>query len=869
LNFLQRFQSCKWLFAIALLWVSFPVFSTQSVHIAPIPDWIVSVVPGGKAPSAKQFSDGHYVAFTDRQIHLDKQTSYSRIIRHIASETGVQNGSEFSVAFDPTYERIDFHTIIVWRDGKAMSRLNPAAFKIMALETDRQRFIYNGYYEASVVLKDIRKGDRIEFAWSRIGWNPIFQNKFSSTLSFSGPEYLPHVHYALFSGKGHTPRFKEFNNAPQSTQRIQQGTTIYEWDLKNVEAVKYEDYSPSWYHTDPYIQVSEYKNWSEVAEWGVGFYAVPKVGGALKAKIEQWKRDAESQHRYIELATRFVQDEIRYLGIETGENSHRPHDPETVFTQRYGDCKDKAFLLCAILSANGIDCDPVLVNTYRQAHLNECLPSPTQFNHVVVRIRDSEKRFIFIDATYSLQGGTASTTFFPYYGEGLVLKQGGRDLISMSDRNMGAVDITEEVFLRPRKDTASQSQLLVKTVYHGSQADAMRSNFQGMNVSTTEEEYLNYYKELFKGTQVEPIDSIEYYDQRDANTFSVMERYVLPTPWVFDSTRKNHYFHIAAKMLYNQLIILPDRKRKEPVSLPFPYAMNYTIRIHFDGYKHISAEDWLVERGSYRIRFTSKINEHEKAWDLCYEFQLLKDHVPVGDVSQFKDDINRLVKSMDYEIRDSQTGGSISDDLNYWMVGVVLLSFALSLILFRKLNRYSPGSRFWSGSGISFGGWLIILAITLIPQPFAMLISLADDYPVYFTESGWVSLNGRSALDIMLFHLLLVVETVVNVLLFCGSIFLIFLFVGKRDSFPRMFTIYFIVKLLVMVADTMASVLLFDFKISEDTYGELGRLFIYCVIWISYVNTSARIENTFVNEYQRKASDETSFTKGQNVEADS
>jgi hypothetical protein len=290
LTFPRLVVRCCCLFGLALLFFGLSAFSSPAVRISPTPSWIVSVVPAGKAPSLKQFSDGYYVAFSDRQIYLDKQTSYSRIIRHIASETGVQNGSEFSLSFDPSYERIDFHTIIVWRDGKAISRLNPADFKILPLETDRQRFIYNGSFSASVILKDIRKGDRIEFSWSRTGWNPIFKNKFSGMLNFGGSDYLPHVHYALFAGKGRTPHFREFNKAPIKTERTQHGVSVYEWDMKNVSPVKYEDYSPSWYDKDPYVQVTEFKDWAEVVDWGVQFYEVPPVRGALKAKVDQWKK---------------------------------------------------------------------------------------------------------------------------------------------------------------------------------------------------------------------------------------------------------------------------------------------------------------------------------------------------------------------------------------------------------------------------------------------------------------------------------------------------------------------------------------------------------------------------------------------------
>jgi hypothetical protein len=552
-----------------------------------------------------------------------------------------------------------------------------------------------------------------------------------------------------------------------------------------------------------------------------------------------------------------VQDEIRYLGIETGENSHRPHDPETVFAQRYGDCKDKAYLLCAMLRANDIACDPVLVNTYKRARLNDFLPSPADFNHVVVRIHPEDKRFIFVDATYALQGGTASTTFFPYYGEGLLLKKGQTATMPMPYQNMGLVDITEEIFLNPLRDTSGRSQVMVKTVYHGSQADDMRSDFQGRNLSDMEEEYLNYYRDVFRNVQVEPSDSIEYYDSREANNLSVVERYSLQNPWVYDSTRKSYYFYVLGKILYNQVIMLPDRKREEPVSLPFPYAMNYTLRVHFDRYNQITKDAWSVKRGSYTIRFQSEVNEQEKAWDLHYEYKILKDHVPLSEVTQFKDDIKRLVKSLDYEIRDMGDTGGGFENLNYWMIFVVLLSFVLAVLLFRKLNRYSPGSIFGTGSGIALGGWLHLIAFTLVLQPFFILSSLASDYPVYLTDSGWASLNGQSELKIQFFHALLVGEAVVNVFMFYGSVFLLYIFFNKRDSFPRIFTIYFLAKVMVLLVDTGISVVLFDSDMSSDSLAEIGNLSLYCVIWISYMNRSARVEKTFVKTYRGKGSTET------------
>ncbi len=308
-------------------------FSAPSVGITSAPGWVISVPPGGKTASAKEISEGHYVVFIDRQVHLGLKTTYTRVIRQIESESGVQNGSEISVYFDPSFEKLNFHHLTIWRNGEAVSQLKSSDFKVLPVETDRQRFIYNGNYLASVILNDVRKGDRIDYAYSQTGWNPVLQDKYSGTLDFGVYDYIPHIHYAIIAETSRKIRFKDFNDPPKKATRKTGNDTVYEWDLKNVKGTPYVNFAPSWWRSDPFVQVSEYQSWQEVVDWGLSFYQVPPVSGVLKTKTEEWKKQANGSHfAYIEQAVRFVQDEIRYLGIETGENSHRPHPPEQVFS---------------------------------------------------------------------------------------------------------------------------------------------------------------------------------------------------------------------------------------------------------------------------------------------------------------------------------------------------------------------------------------------------------------------------------------------------------------------------------------------------------------------------------------------------------
>lgn len=53
---------------------------------------------------------------------------------------------------------------------------------------------------------------------------------------------------------------------------------------------------------------------------------------------------------------------IRYVGIWLGNGGIVPHPAEDILQNRYGDCKDKATLLQALLAAKGIYSQQVLIN---------------------------------------------------------------------------------------------------------------------------------------------------------------------------------------------------------------------------------------------------------------------------------------------------------------------------------------------------------------------------------------------------------------------------------------------------------------------------------------------------------------------------
>lgn len=152
------------------------------------------------------------------------------------------------------------------------------------------------------------------------------------------------------------------------------------------------------------LQFSEYRNWNEVARWAQTlFSAEVRIDDELASVIARIKALPGTDER-ASAALQFVQNEIRYFSVSLGESSHRPSAPQVVMKQRFGDCKDKSWLLIAMLRELGIAAQPVLVPLDGGAPAGDVLPTPGLFDHVIVGI-DIDGKSYFVDPTRIGQAG--------------------------------------------------------------------------------------------------------------------------------------------------------------------------------------------------------------------------------------------------------------------------------------------------------------------------------------------------------------------------------------------------------------------------------------------------------------------------------
>ncbi len=279
-------------------------------------------------------------------------------------------------------------------------------------------------------------------------------------------------------------------------------STEYVWDLTNLTAIPDEDLQPSSYEPYPYFELSDFPDWAAVVKWAVPLYKVTptNVPPELQDLISSWKSAGQPREEQIRLALEFVQDDVRYTGIELGPDAYRPADPLETFKKRFGDCKGKVSLMCLILKLMDVDAYPALVDTDMRESIAGHLPSPFQFNHVILELKLGD-RFIWLDPTYSHQGGSLEDRFVPAYGKALVIRSGNDSLetIPAKPGAIGRQIVTSTFILHTNNDEPVDFR--VPTQYRGAAADDMRASLADTSMDDLAQNYLNFYTRLYAGRQ--------------------------------------------------------------------------------------------------------------------------------------------------------------------------------------------------------------------------------------------------------------------------------------------------------------------------------------------------------------------------------
>ncbi len=837
---------------IVMAWF-FPAETSMSEVLRQVAsDWVLP----GKTTWQKAGDGSYHYHSIDLQSNAETGENYERFVVKLLNESGVEEFSQLDINYKPEYETLIMHELVIERNGEKQNRLPDIKIETLRREEGMDESLYDGELTALFILEDIRPGDVLSYAFTTRGMNPVFKGHVHRfcRLGYSTP--VDHVRRRLlWDPHERNIQWKIHGSEGKEVERHEVGE-MHEllWEQHDVPRIPPEVDTPIWTFDYPWLEYSDYGNWSSFGEWALPLFTKKEeLPDEVVALCEQIRSVSGTDAEKVVAALAWVQRNIRYLGSFFGAHTHEPYSLEEICRRRFGDCKDKSVLAVAILRELGYDAAPALVNTTSTHALESYLPGHSAFNHLVVHLK-FEGRDYMLDPTETYRRGPLDEIHTPDYGFMFVVRPGARSLMRMPKQSLDSGETTV-------RDTYSVDEgykgadLTVETVATGKEADMLRSYFAGTPKDEANENYVSFYADSFPG--IKSVAPVEVNDDEQTNRIQIKERYRIPEFWKWSEEKQQWSVWVSADYLKSRLSFPEYDERTQPLAHTFPLRVHHTVNVNLP-------TDWKVKEDTFSIddpafQYRSSTKKKDKSIIMEFDYRSLSNVVNISDYEKHRTAMDGLKTNLSLQLWNFKQGAKSAEgnDTGEIDPNAVKSERSLGIMLIASGSVLGAligimlliGIWFWNPSPreaqpldpVGLGGWLIIPIIACICLPLACLYRFIEQTnnlnDIASTLAVEASLGG--------WHLYYFTGSFFNALTMALSILQLVLLFRRRTSFPWVFigiSVWILLAngLLVWIESGLVNI-----DKSTGSATGIGTEAVRLVIWGTYMIQSQRVKATF------------------------
>jgi hypothetical protein len=269
-----------------------------------------------------------------------------------------------------------------------------------------------------------------------------YEKKYKSTLAtpdyrfINAGEAVIESHYTAHVPADFGLRYKARNTSIEPIIKDDGKYKIYEWSVKNLSPVKYEEGAVSARNKYPYIAIvldkfshygntGDLTNWQNFGKWISDLYAgLDVLPESRKQYFNEMVKDAANDKEKIKRVYNYMQQNFRYVSIQLGIGGLKPFSAEFTDQKKYGDCKALSNYMKAALNTVGIKSHVAIINAeYNEQPVDPLFPA-NDFNHVILCVPQS-KDSIWLECTSSTAEFGVLGTFTENRNALLITDNGG------------------------------------------------------------------------------------------------------------------------------------------------------------------------------------------------------------------------------------------------------------------------------------------------------------------------------------------------------------------------------------------------------------------------------------------------------------
>lgn len=378
---------------LILLFVLFPMAAMARPDTAATPAAVATPPTTSEAPNA--FSFVRYRA--DYEVLEDFRSSevdeYEVLIK---TQAGASNWSQVRLSYSEKMETLQVEAAYtLTADGR---RHDVPADKIYTQESysSASAAMYADRKVRVIVFPNLAPGTRLVYRYRREQNTPYFAGYFGFWETFSlftqfddaqvtltAPSRLP-MHVAARDVQGGTP------------QALGDGRTRWRWQYRRRQAMAAQAWTAAAWEFSPTILASTYPDYSALGRaYQRAAGRAAQVTPAVQAQADAITAGITGRREQAAAIYHWVARNIRYVAVYLGNGGLEPNAADGILASRYGDCKDHAVVLEALLAARGIPSSAVLIG----AGGGPTLPQVAvlgRFNHAITYVPEFD---LYLDST--------------------------------------------------------------------------------------------------------------------------------------------------------------------------------------------------------------------------------------------------------------------------------------------------------------------------------------------------------------------------------------------------------------------------------------------------------------------------------------
>jgi len=339
-----------------------------------------------------------------RTLHLELQATNDSA----AAEIGEQ-----AVPYNETMQTLEIVEAYTLKANGERIDVAPDAIHVQQRRESPQQSLYNDLRQKVIIFPNIAGGDSIVLTarWRQVEHyipGHFFLSEFYTgghTIEDASETVVAPKDFPLYV-ENHGLDIETLETSDTITRRWRYGSKGESLDEPRL--IDPDDVGPR-------VYLSSVKSYEELGRV-YGEVVSPKIAvtPAIEALTREVTAGTTDRRTQAERLYGWVSRNIRYVALEFGAGGIIPHDAGSVLARGYGDCKDHAVLLAALLKAKGIEAQIVLIDAGDKYTLSN-VPRISQFNHAIVYLPEFD---VYVDAT----AGVAPFGVLPFaeYGKPVV-----------------------------------------------------------------------------------------------------------------------------------------------------------------------------------------------------------------------------------------------------------------------------------------------------------------------------------------------------------------------------------------------------------------------------------------------------------------